>query len=185
MTRLQIDRPQRKVSNWVSGALVVALLIGAVLMGFLETLGNIATGVQAPAFSFERFTGGQLSSAELKGKVVMLDFWATTCPPCVEEMPMLVKIAQEYQSQGVVFAAVSLDEPEDAKNDVAAFIRDQVPGLEPFAGFGNEAGSAFSVRAIPTLYILDRQGKIIGSQTGQVSERKVRSWLDAALAGAR
>ena len=175
----------KKAKSWVSGAVVVALLIGALVMGFEETHGGLPEDKAAPAFSFEKFGGGTVTSAELRGQVVMLDFWATTCPPCVEEMPMLVKIAQEYQSKGVVFAAVSLDEPEDAKNDVAAFSRHEVPGLEPFAGFGNEAGSAFSVRAIPTLYILDRKGKIIGSQTGQVSERKVRSWLDAALAGAQ
>ena len=65
---------------------------------------------------------------------------------------------------------------------VTAFINHQVPGLKPFAAYGDPGtGAAFKVRALPTIYILDRQGKIIGSQTGQVSERKVRAWLDKAL----
>lgn len=185
MTPLQIDRPQRKVSNWVSGVFIVGLLVASVVMGFLETEGDIANGIPAPAFSFERFTGGQVTSTELKGEVVMLDFWATWCPPCVEEMPMLVKLAKEYESKGVRFVAVSHDDPDSAKDDVTAFINHEVPGLKPFAAYGDPiTGAAFKVRALPTIYILDRKGKIIGSQTGQVSERKVRSWLDKALLSA-
>ncbi len=170
------------MSNWISGVLVVALLIGGIVMGFLDTEGGVGNGVQAPAFAFVKFTGERITSEELKGKVVMLDFWATWCPPCVEEMPMLVKVAQEYKSKGVVFIAVNRDDPEDAEEDVTAFINHKVPGLRPFAAYGDAvSGAVFKVRALPTIYIVDPSGKIIASQTGQVSERRVRAWLDKAL----
>jgi thiol-disulfide isomerase/thioredoxin len=182
LTPFEIDRPQRKVSNIISGALVVALLVGAVLMGFLETETEMNDGIPAPPFKFERFTGGQITSAEVKGKVVMLDFWATWCPPCVKEMPMLVRVAKEYEAKGVVFVAASQDDSDHAADVVGEFISHDVPGLKPFAVYSDAAVSAmFKVRALPTLYVIDRQGKIIGSQTGEVSERKVRSWLDKAL----
>ena len=184
MSGLQIDRPQRAVSNWVSGILVVALLIGAVLMAFLENGGAIATGGPAPAFGFERYTGGRVSSEQLKGRVVMLDFWATWCPPCVEEMPMLVALAKEYEAKGVTFVAAN--DPDDSEEDLTTFINHTVPAVRPYAAYGDRASVAgFRVRALPTIYILDRQGTIIGSQTGQVSERKVRAWLDQALLGAQ
>ncbi len=175
-------RPARKASNWISSALVFALVVAAVVMGFLESSGNMASGGAAPEFSFERFTGGKITSAELKGRVVMLDFWATWCPPCVEEMPMLVRVAQEYEAKGVTFVAVSHDDPDVRVDAVSAFVSHREPGLKAFAAYGDPmTGAKYQVRALPTIYIIDRSGKIVGSQTGQVSERKIRSWLDKAL----
>jgi thiol-disulfide isomerase/thioredoxin len=181
-TPRQIDRPARKASNWISSALVFALVVAAVVMAFLESSDGKAGGGPAPEFSFERFTGGQVTSAELKGRVVMLDFWATWCPPCVEEMPMLVRVAKEYEAKGVTFVAVSHDDPEGREDAVAMFVNHREPGLKPFAAYGDpQTGAKYQVRALPTIYIIDRNGKIVASQTGQVSERKIRSWLDKAL----
>lgn len=181
MTGFQVDRPQRKVSNWISGGLVVALLIGAVVMGFLDSEGGIASNVPAPEYSFERFSGGRVTSADMKGKVVMLDFWATWCPPCIEEMPMLVKLAKEYEAKGVAFVAVSHDDPEEAEDQIRMFINHKVRGVEPYVAYGNVSSARFKVRALPTMYVIDGKGRIVGSQTGLVSERKMRSWLDKAL----
>lgn len=168
-------------SNWLSGALIVALLIGAIVMGFEEMHSGLPDDVPAPAFSFEKLGGGRVTSSELVGKVVILDFWATWCPPCREEMPWLVKLAEEYQSKGVAFVAASDDEAGEAKAAVGIYV-DQLPGLRPYAAFGDPAiGARYKVRALPTIYILDRQGKIVASHTGQTSERSVRRWLDDAL----
>ncbi len=172
---------QSTPKNWLRGALIVALLIAALVMGFEEMRGGIPDDLPAPAFSFERFGGGHLSSTELKGKVVLLDFWATWCPPCREEMPWLVNLAREYDSKGVAFVAVSHDEPEEAKAAVGIYV-DQLPGLRPYAVFGDPAvGALYKVRALPTLYVLDREGKVVASHTGQTTERSVRRWLDDAL----
>lgn len=170
------------LGNWVTGLLVAGLLIGAVLMGFVETK-TALDGQPAPQFELTLFTGGQISSEQLKGKVVMLDFWATWCPPCIEEMPWLVKVAKEYESRGVAFVAVSHDDGDTAVEDVTRFIARDVPDLKPYVAYGDPAtGARFKVRALPTIFILDKKGQITGSQTGQVSERKVRAWLDEALA---
>jgi cytochrome c biogenesis protein CcmG/thiol:disulfide interchange protein DsbE len=135
----------------------------------------------APAFSFERLGGGTVSSAELKGQVVILDFWATWCGPCREEMPWLVKVAQEYQSKGVTFVAANIDDPDEQKAAVGIYV-DSIPELKPFAVFGDaEDGARFQVRALPTTYVIDRKGMIVAAQTGQASERSVRRWLDKAL----
>ena len=171
--------PKSKSSNWLSGVLIVGLLIGAIVMGFEEVQGGLADDVPAPDFAFERFGGGQVTSAGLRGKVVLLDFWATWCPPCREEMPWLVRVADEYESRGVVFVAAN--DPDEEKETVGQYLASN-PALRPYEVLGERgAGALYKVRALPTLYVLDRQGRIVASHTGQTSERAVRRWLDDAL----
>jgi thiol-disulfide isomerase/thioredoxin len=175
------DAPKSKSSNWLTGALVLALLIGAILMGFEEARAGLPDDQQAPAFTFEKLAGGELASAQLGGKVVLLDFWATWCPPCREEMPWLVSLAGEYGPKGVELVAVSHDDPEDAKEAIEGYLQ-KIPELRPYVVLQNRAVAAlFKVRAFPTLYVIDREGKIVASHTGQTSERNVRRWLDEAL----
>ncbi len=172
-----------KVGNWLSMALVFALLVGAIVMGFVEKDTAFPNATPAPGFAFERFAGGKVDSEDLKGRVVMLDFWATWCPPCVEEMPMLVKVAKEYEAKGVTFVAVSHDDPETATAAITKFVESQVPDLRPFAVYGSPVtGARYKVKSLPTLFVIGRDGKIANSLSGEISERRLRSWLDDALA---
>ena len=167
-------------SNLVSGALILALLLGAIWMGVDEVRNSTPVQGPAPGFSFERFGGGQVTSAELRGKIVMLDFWGTWCGPCKEEMPWLVSVGKEYQSKGVEFVAVN--DSEDERSNLEHFLA-SMPALEPFAVFGERTAMAqYKVHAFPTLVIIDRKGNILTSQTGQTTERTVRRLLDEALA---
>ena len=171
--------PKTESGNWLSGALIVALLIGAIVIGFEEMHGGLADDMPAPDFSFERFGGGRITSSELRGKVVMLDFWATWCPPCREEMPWLATVASEYEAKGVAFVAPN--DPDEEKAAVGIYL-DQLPTLRPYEVFGEvNALERYKVRALPTIYVLDRHGKVVASHTGQTTERTVRRWLDQAL----
>lgn len=76
-------------------AVLLALLLLEVRQPALHRLGQ-----PAPAFTLERLGGGKLSSKDLPGRVVLVDFWATWCPPCVDEMPFLARIAKEYENRG-------------------------------------------------------------------------------------
>ncbi|HSP20470.1 MAG TPA: TlpA disulfide reductase family protein, partial [Myxococcaceae bacterium] len=115
----------------------------------------------APPFQLEKFGGGSIRSTELRGKVVMLDFWATWCGPCIAEMPTLLKLAAEYEPRGVVFLAASRDDPSVAKVQVGMFIDQRAPGLARHAAFADDGtADAYDVSAIPTMVLIDRRGKL-------------------------
>ena len=136
----------------------------------------------APPFRLERFRGGTVSSAELRGKVVLLDFWATWCGPCIAEMPTLLKLATEYEPRGVVFLAASRDDPSVAKVQVGMFIDQRAPALARYAAFADEGtADAYSVSAIPTMVLIDRRGRVQASYLGAASERAWRARIEAVL----
>jgi thiol-disulfide isomerase/thioredoxin len=174
-----------------SARLFVVLLLGLGILGALwlgiqeaRQARPHPSGVQAPNVGFQRFGGGAVSLASLRGKVVLVDFWGTFCPPCVEEMPVLVKLAHEYEPRGLVFVAPSLDDPDRAVVEVGAFIDRQVPGLAPYAAFGNDASAnAFGVHLLPTMVVIDRTGKVVATYLGSAPERAWRERIEAALRG--
>jgi thiol-disulfide isomerase/thioredoxin len=138
---------------------------------------------EAPPFRLEKFGGGSISSSELRGKVVMLDFWATWCGPCIAEMPVLLKLAGEYESRGVVFLAASRDDPSVARVQVGLFIDRRAPALARYAAFADDGtADAFDVSAIPTMVLIDRKGQLHASYLGAASERAWRARIDEVLA---
>jgi thiol-disulfide isomerase/thioredoxin len=163
--------------------IVALLFVGAVLLGWQEVMEGklLKRGSPAPDFTVKTLAGAPVTLSALKGKVVLVDFWATWCGPCREEMPYLVSTVQSYAAQGVTLVAVSNDDLDEQAAAVEAFTG-QLPGLRPYAAYGTpELGATYLVRALPTLYVIDRQGNVSQTQTGQASERQLRRWIDAAL----
>ncbi len=178
-----MTEPARK-PDAVTVALVVLLLIGAAIMGWheVEESRRLPDDSPAPDFTVERLEGAPVTLSALRGEVVLLDFWATWCPPCREEMPYLVSLAQRYEAKGVRLVAVSNDDLDEQREAVGDFVMG-LPELRPYAALGTPAlGSAYLVRALPTLYVIDRQGQIVTSATGQVSEAQLERWIEQALA---
>jgi thiol-disulfide isomerase/thioredoxin len=137
----------------------------------------------APGFRLEKFGGGTVSSSDLRGKVVMLDFWATWCGPCIAEMPVLLKLASEYEPKGVVFLAASRDDPSVAKVEVGLFIDQRAPALARYAAFADEeTADAYAISAIPTMVLIDRKGQLHASYIGAANEGTWRSRIEAVLA---
>ncbi|NMO21679.1 TlpA family protein disulfide reductase [Pyxidicoccus fallax] len=165
--------------------LVAALGLGGVVyLGVLEAQRAklVPDGVSVPELEMLRHDGGTMKLSDLKGQVVMLDFWATWCPPCREEMPALVKLAKEYESQGLVFVAASRDDGPRAPKLVEAFMRNNLPDLRPYVVYANdEIAYSFQVTALPTLYFLDREGKVMDAQRGALSEDALRRRIERAL----
>ncbi len=170
-------------ANWWTKALVVGLLGGAVVLGVMEanSSARIPRGQPAPAFQVKRLTGETVSLGDLKGKVVVLAFWGTWCPPCREELPGLVALADQNASRGVTLLAVN-DMREDAE-PMAQFVARRMPNLGKYAAEGNDAIlEAYQVDTFPTLYVLDPRGQVVASVNQIVREPgRVQAWVDEAL----
>jgi thiol-disulfide isomerase/thioredoxin len=161
------------------------VLAAAIWQGVREAKATwlLPSGSTAPPFSLKKFEGGTVDLAALHGRVVMLDFWATWCPPCVAEMPTLHKLAQEYESKGVTFVAADQDDPEVAAESVKNFVTHVEPGLGSYVAMGSEAMTRqYKVHAFPTLYVIDREGRVIDARESQQPEIIVRGALEKALA---
>ena len=144
--------------------------------------GHGETGTQAPVFELADLTGKTVSSRDYAGKVVILDFWATWCPPCREEIPHLVQLQSKYQSQGLVIVGLSLD--AGGAKDVAPFAEEHNINYPMLIGSDEVAKAYGGVSAIPTTFVIDRQGKVvkrfIGYTPPEVFEETIAPLLAAA-----
>jgi thiol-disulfide isomerase/thioredoxin len=176
--------PKARTMKVLLGLLAALGLSGVVYLGVMEAQRArlVPDGTTAPSMELPRHGGGTLKLEELKGQVVMLDFWATWCPPCREEMPALVKLAKEYEPQGLVFVAASRDDGPRASRLVDAFVKRHLPDLQPYVVYASDdVARAFQVTALPTLYFLDRDGKVMDAQRGALSEDALRRRIERAL----
>jgi len=134
----------------------------------------------APDFTLPRIDGGQLQLSSYRGKVVLLDFWATWCVPCREETPHFVELQQKYGDQGLQILGVSMD---DSPGPVHAFYQ-QFHMNYPVVMGTAETGSAYGgVLGLPIAFLIDRDGLIytkhMGATDSAVFEKEVISLLQA------
>src|SRR5260370_1955850 len=152
----------------IPGGVFVALILVAFLYGGLRVARRphlVGRGVLARCFTLERYGGGRISWDEIRGKVVLLNFWATWCPPCVEEMPTLLKVAREYESRGFVLLAVNKDEAESAKAAVGVFVANRIPDLASHVVFADaRMATNYRVQMLPTSYFIGRDGMVLDAQ---------------------
>jgi len=163
----------------------VLLALGVVLAAVMESSRAVLLppGAAAPETRLVMLDGGRVTLSSLKGKWVLVDFWATWCPPCVEEMPYLVKVAEAYGPRGLTFLAVNQDGAGETR-EVQSFA-EGVPGLRPYVALApNGLPSDWRVDVLPTLYLVGPDGTVVERRRGQVSEAWLRETLDARLPAA-
>lgn len=133
----------------------------------------------APDWTLMDLDGQPVSSSQFKGKVVVIDFWATWCAPCREEIPGYIALQEKYGKDGLVIVGISLDRGGPAK--VIDFAKKF--GINYPVVMGNEETvSAFGgFRGIPTTFIIDREGNIRDKKTGsehkEVFEKRLKKYL--------
>lgn len=169
----------------VALGLFAALLVIAIGLQVWQEKSNraaTAPGVTAPGFTIPLMEGGEVSLNELKGKIVLIDFWATWCPPCREELPYLVKLAKEFESQGVVLIAANDEGAVGGPDFVRAWIDRTLPDLAPHTAFATpQMTSAYKLEVMPTLVFIDRDGQIRETVTGAIPERAIRRRIEQLL----
>ncbi|HAF70345.1 MAG: Alkyl hydroperoxide reductase/ Thiol specific antioxidant/ Mal allergen [Acetothermia bacterium 64_32] len=139
----------------------------------------LTPGHPAPDFSFVPLRGGgKLSLSDLRGKVVLLDFWATWCGPCMEELPNVISIYQEFHDQGLEIIGISLDTSESQLRQVLQEKGMSWPQYFDGKGWENEIALLYRVFGIPATFLLDREGIIrYRDLRGQELKEKVAELL--------
>jgi peroxiredoxin/outer membrane lipoprotein-sorting protein len=133
-------------------------------------------GQAAADFDLTDLRGDSYSLTKLKGKVVMLDFWATWCAPCRREMPHLQKLYSEYKDKGLVLLGVNQEHPEQARN----FMKQYKLTFPSLIDRGGVVTSTYGVRGLPTVVVIDREGVITAHLLGLRGEEELRSVLKKA-----
>ncbi len=132
-------------------------------------------GFSAPDFTLDLLRGGQVTLSDLRGKVVLINLWATWCPPCREEMPAIEKVYQDYKDQGLEVLAVNTTY-QDSESAAAAFVQEH--GLTftiPLDRTG-AVSNRYQLRGLPSTFFVDRQGVIRSVVVGgPMSEVLIRS----------
>lgn len=129
----------------------------------------ITTGDQAPDFRLPSLDGHTVGLADLRGKIVMVHFWATWCPPCVEELPTLVKLYEELKGGDFEMLAVSVDEGGAAA--VNSFLQKNRLVLPVLLDPGAPVSHSYGTYKFPETYIVDRQGIVLHKVIGPADWR--------------
>jgi thiol-disulfide isomerase/thioredoxin len=148
------------------------------LIATLKKQAELAVGKQFPDFQEKDLEGKPLSIANYKGKVVLVDFWATWCGPCVAELPHVLETYKKHHAEGFEIVGISLDSERDK---LTSFIKEKGMDWSQYfdgQGWQNKLAQEYGVNSIPATYLLDRTGKIIGRDLrGEALEQAVAKAL--------
>ncbi|RLB69857.1 MAG: TlpA family protein disulfide reductase [Deltaproteobacteria bacterium] len=158
---------------WIVVLLTVFLLVGCDNSTSEQPLTKVNHESKLAAdFTLTNMQGEQVSLSQYRGKVVILNFWATWCPPCREEMPSMERLYQKYKDQGLVILAVSAD--ENGKKAVSQFLQKTPYSFPILLDSDNIAQNAYGVFRFPESFIIDRNGMVVKKIIGG------RDWLSGS-----
>lgn len=139
-----------------------------------------AEGEKAPDFTLTDLEGKNFSLSDASGKVIVLDFWATWCPPCQESVPELVELQNKYGTQGLEVIGISLD--RTGKRAVKPFAKKFKVNYKLLVGDYSKVVEDYGgIIGIPTLFVIDRSGNIIAKYIGYVEKEELEAQIKKLL----
>lgn len=184
-----------RLQRIVVGTLILLLIAGLAYKGYDEyitslekdqtapivqdesVLGGLEVGQQAPNFTLKTLEGEPLTLSQYQGKPVVINFWASWCPPCRDEFPELVSF-EETTAIPVLGINVTKNERR-GKKDVEAFLEEYPVEFPVLLDEEATVEQQYRVVALPTTYVLDENGIIVAKKTGPVDEAWLREQIDA------
>jgi thiol-disulfide isomerase/thioredoxin len=172
-------------SGFALGALLTVAALAA--MQIRSAPGVLRNGDSVPGFTLMNLQGERVSFSNLEGRAVVLNFWATWCPPCRREMPLLDSVQQKYGSRGLTIVGIDLDEPAAV---VRAYVESigvsypiwvdapaNAPGVDTTRALYNRFGGI----GLPTTFFIDRNGVIRQRQIGELNRAFLQNGIEAIL----
>lgn len=137
-------------------------------------------GPAAPDVTFTTLQGERLRLQDLRGKVVLVNFWATSCPICAKEMPEFADMYRKYRERGFEIVAVAM--AYDRPSDVQAYVAKNAPPFRIALDTDGALARAFdNVRVVPTTFVVDKEGRLVSKTVGVIAMDKLHTLLNASL----
>ena len=138
-------------------------------------------GGKAADFTYSDTKGKMVSLSDFKGKVVLVDVWATWCGPCRDEIPHLKKLEEEMHGTDVVFLGVSVDEEKNHQKWLDFIEKEGLKGVQLFTNGGSKITKDYKINGIPRFMVFDKQGRIVSVDAPRPSSPELKKMLEAEL----
>jgi peroxiredoxin len=177
-----LNLPPNRLSKTFAVWLAVILGIGVIAFPSVPVLAKtpshaFAAGAIAPDFTLQSLSGRNVTLSRLRGKPVVLNFWATWCPPCRSEMPDL-QLIQEKVGQNIHIIGITQKEPEE---DVHAFLQENGYSWTFLHDGSGDVAATYGVRAYPTTVVINAEGRITGVHVGMMELPQMVELIKTAL----
>lgn len=165
--------------GWVSLAIIIVLI--GVIFFINQSDSSIQSekpieGFMAPDFTLSDVNGQQVTLSELRGKPVFINFWASWCPPCKEEMPYIQEAYTKYKDE-VVFLGVNVT-PGDSIEKATKFMDENGYDMPVIFDLDGEVSQLYRANSIPTSFFIDKEGVIQVRYTGPMSLQQIENYLN-------
>ena len=175
-----------RFATWMTWALIIGM-IWTVVSRISPDQSQVQAGsvpkegFTAPDFTLSLLDGGEITLSELQGKVVLVNFWTSWCPPCRKEMPAIESVYRGYKDLGLVVIGLNLT-AQDSKQAAASFVREVGVTFPIALDLDNSVGNLYRVTALPTSFFIDRKGVIRSVIVGgPMSEALIQSKVEELL----
>ena len=167
------NRKKQKIELWTQSLFFLAVTVSLLIFGLMTNdfapkssqQARVEIGLRAPDFTFTGIDGNEVSLSDYLGKVVIVNIWATWCPPCVDEMPSMEKLYKKFKVENFEILAVSID--ESGREAVIPFMRKYELTFPALIDSQATIKNLYGATGVPESFIIDKKGicvkKIIGS----------------------
>lgn len=177
------SKNQKVAMKKTSLAMLIMLALSAGFAVQSSWAKSTVNSVVLTEFSLPDIDGKLQTVSQWSGKVLVINFWATWCSPCLKEIPAFIKLQESYQQRGVQFIGIAIDESDAVKAYLKTIPNNYPHLIAGDSGINLSRDLGNTANAVPFTLVVDQSGKIIFQQAGELSSAKLSSILNSLVAG--